>query len=77
MGVRIMRLKEKDKIAAVARLVGMQEEERVVEAGRTLTSCPTPNGESDGSDGSDRGSDDDEVTDEPDESGEEDREDEK
>jgi DNA gyrase subunit A len=51
MGVRVMRLKESDKIAAVARLVGMQEEERVVEAGRTLTSCPAPNGESNGDDG--------------------------
>jgi DNA gyrase subunit A len=48
MGVRVMRLKEKDKIAAIARLFGVQEEERVVEAGRTLTSCPAPNG--DGSD---------------------------
>jgi DNA gyrase subunit A len=54
MGVRVMRLKEKDKIAAVARLVGMQEEERVVEAGRTLTSCPTPNGDSNGEGGSEQ-----------------------
>ena len=48
MGVRVMRLKEGDKIAAVARLVGISEEERVVEAGRTLTSCPAPNGDIDG-----------------------------
>jgi len=47
MGVRVMRLKEGDKIAAIARLVGTSEEERVVEAGRTLTSCPAPNGEGD------------------------------
>jgi len=67
MGVRVMRLKEHDKIAAVARLVDIQEEERVVEAGRTLTSCPTPNGDSNGEGGSE----------EPDESGDEDPEDEK
>ena len=48
MGVRVMKLKEGDKIAAVARLVGISEEERVVEAGRTLTSCPSPNGDVDG-----------------------------
>jgi len=50
----------------------MQEEERVVEAGRTLTSCPAPNGESTSE--PDSGSDED---DEPDESGDEGREDEK
>ena len=48
MGVRVMRLKEGDKIAAVARLVGISEEVRVVEAGRTLTSCPAPDGDVDG-----------------------------
>ena len=48
MGVRVMKLKEGDKIAAVARLVGISEEERVVEAGRTLTSGPSPNGDVDG-----------------------------
>jgi DNA gyrase subunit A len=48
MGVRVMRLKENDKIAAVARQVGVREEERVVEAGRTLTSCPAPNGDTNG-----------------------------
>jgi DNA gyrase subunit A len=47
MGVRVMRLKEGDKVAAVARLVGTREEERVVEEGRTLTSCPAPNGDTD------------------------------
>ena len=40
MGVRIMRLKEKDKICAVAGLVGHQEEERLLSERRTLT----PNG---------------------------------
>lgn len=45
MGVTIMRLKEKDKVTAVARLMAMSEEERLVEAGRTLTSCPAPNGD--------------------------------
>jgi DNA gyrase subunit A len=45
MGVRIMRLKESDKVSAVARLLAEIEEQRVVEAGRTLTSCPAPNGD--------------------------------
>jgi DNA gyrase subunit A len=44
MGVRIMRLKEGDKVAAVARLVVGAVEERLVETGRTLTSCPAPDG---------------------------------
>ena len=44
MGVRLMKLKEGDRVTAIARLVGATEEERVVEAGRTLTTCPTPNG---------------------------------
>jgi len=44
MGVRVMKLKEKDKISAVARLIGLSEEERAV-ASRTLTSCPAPNGD--------------------------------
>ncbi len=47
MGVRIMRLKESDKVSAVARLLAEIEEKRVVEAGRTLTSCPAPNGDLD------------------------------
>ncbi|HUW42993.1 MAG TPA: DNA gyrase subunit A, partial [Thermoplasmata archaeon] len=41
MGVRIMRLKGRDKICAVAGLVGYQEEERRLSERRTLT----PNGE--------------------------------
>jgi len=45
MGVRLMKLKEKDKVTAVTRLMPPSEEERVVEAGRTLTSCPPPNGD--------------------------------
>jgi DNA gyrase subunit A len=45
MGVRLMKLREDDKVTAVARLLGAAEEERVVEAGRTITSCPTPNGD--------------------------------
>ncbi len=44
MGVRVMKLKEKDRISAVARLIGLSEEERAV-ASRTLTSCPAPNGD--------------------------------
>src|SRR5512136_123591 len=45
MGVRLMKLKENDRVTAVARLVGKAEEERVMEQGRTLTSCPAPNGD--------------------------------
>ena len=45
MGVRLMKLKEGDEVTAVARLVGKAEEERVMEEGRTLTSCPSPNGD--------------------------------
>jgi len=45
MGVTLMKLKERDKVTAVACLVRTSEEERVVEAGRTLTSCPAPNGD--------------------------------
>jgi len=41
MGVTIMRLKPRDKICAVAALVGTMEEERLLSEGRTLT----PNGE--------------------------------
>ena len=63
MGVRVMRLKESDKIAAIARLVGSIEEERVVEAGRTITSCPAPNGDPNGGDEQSKGS----EKDEPDE----------
>lgn len=45
MGVRLMKLKEGDRITAVARLLGEKEEERVVDSGRTLTTCPAPNGD--------------------------------
>ena len=45
MGVRLMKLKEGDKVTAVARLVGLTEEERVVEAGRSLTTCKAPEDE--------------------------------
>jgi DNA gyrase subunit A len=45
MGVTLMKLKERDKVTAVARLLASSEEKRVVEAGRTLTSCPAPNGD--------------------------------
>jgi DNA gyrase subunit A len=41
MGVRIMRMKQKDKVCAVACLVGYQEEERLLSERRTLT----PNGD--------------------------------
>ncbi len=43
--VRIMKLKEADKVTAVAKLVGLTEEERVVETGRSLTTCKPTNGE--------------------------------
>ena len=43
MGVRIMRLKPRDKICAVVAIVGAIEEERLLSERRTLT----PNGESD------------------------------
>ncbi len=67
MGVRLMKLKEGDTISAVARLVGASEEERTIESGRTLTSCPAPNGDmvdedepgEKGSDDGDEGSEDD------------------
>lgn len=45
LGVRIMRLKPKDRVTAVARLVGAAEEERVVESGRTITKESVENGE--------------------------------
>ena len=45
LGVRLMRLKTGDKVTALARLVGVAEEVRVVESARTLTKCPTDNGE--------------------------------
>lgn len=45
MGVTLMKLKENDVVTAVVRLVGESEEQRVVESGRTFTSCPAPNGD--------------------------------
>jgi DNA gyrase subunit A len=42
MGVRLMKLKEKDKVTAVARLLPPSEEERAVETGRSLTVCREP-----------------------------------
>ena len=70
MGVTLMKLKERDKVTAVARLVRTSEEERVVEAGRTLTSCPAPNGDV----VDENGDDDREGTDEVDEDSEDDKE---
>lgn len=52
-GVRIMRLKEGDKVTAVARLVPPSEEERVVESGTTHTSCPPENGQAEDGPGDD------------------------
>ena len=43
LGVRIMRLKPKDRVAAIASLVGEAEEERVVESGKTITKEPAEN----------------------------------
>ena len=45
MGVRLMRLKEGDKVSAVARLLAKSEEERLVEKAMTITTCPTENGD--------------------------------
>jgi DNA gyrase subunit A len=42
MGVRLMKLKEKDKVTAVARLLAPSEEERAVETGRSLTVSREP-----------------------------------
>ena len=72
MGVRLMKLKEGDEVTAVARLVGKAEEERVMEEGRTLTSCPSPNGDVVDEDG-DKESEDEEPEDE-DSEGSEDKE---
>lgn len=47
MGVRLMRLKDRDRAVAVARLVPQAEEARMVESGMVLTRCPTENGELD------------------------------
>jgi len=62
MGVRVMRLREGDKIAAVTRLLGSMEEERMVEAGRTLTSRTVPNGDV-GGEGGEEGEEDSEPED--------------
>jgi len=55
MGVRLMKLKEEDKVSAVTRLVGREQEERAMEAGRSLTSCPTPSGDVVDEDGDENG----------------------
>jgi len=51
MGVRLMKLKESDRITAVTRLIGESEGERMVDASRTITSCPAPNGDAEGENG--------------------------
>jgi DNA gyrase subunit A len=55
LGVRIMRLKQSDRIAAIARLVGAAEAERMVESGsRTITKESVENGDvAEGSDDDD------------------------
>jgi DNA gyrase subunit A len=45
MGVRIMKLKERDKVVALARLVPQAEEEEMVASGMTLTHTHEGNGE--------------------------------
>ena len=45
LGVRLMRLREGDRVTAVARLVGVVDEERAVESGKTLTKAPMENGD--------------------------------
>lgn len=45
LGVRFMRLKGRDLVTAVARLVGVADEERLAESGRTITKAPTENGD--------------------------------
>jgi DNA gyrase subunit A len=70
LGVRLMRLKEKDQVTAVARLVGAVDEERMAESGRTITKVPTENGDLvddndlDGGIGDEEGSEDDGQEDE-------------
>ena len=41
LGVRFMRLKGRDLVTAVASLVGVADEERMAESGRTITKAPT------------------------------------
>ncbi len=45
MGVRLMRLKDRDKVVAVAQMVGLAEEERMIESGLTITHCAEENGD--------------------------------
>ncbi len=45
LGVRLMRLKGRDLVTAVARLVGVADEERMAESGRTITKAQTENGD--------------------------------
>ncbi len=45
MGVRLMRLKDRDKVVAVAHMVGLAEEERMIESGLTITHCDPENGD--------------------------------
>ena len=54
MGVRLMKLKEKDKVTAVARLLAPSEEERAVQTGRSLAVSREPGKEPKG-DGEDPG----------------------
>ncbi|MGB2580899.1 MAG: DNA gyrase subunit A [Thermoplasmata archaeon] len=61
LGVRFMRLKGRDLVTAVARLVGVADEERLAESGRTITKAPTENGDlvdDNGTGGDDEGIDD-------------------
>ena len=44
MGVRLMKLRDKDRAVAIARLVPQAEEARMVESGMVVTHCPTENG---------------------------------
>ena len=57
MGVRLMKLREKDRAVAVARLVPPSEEERMVESGLVVTHAPHENGDNadNGEDGADDG----------------------
>jgi DNA gyrase subunit A len=62
MGVRLMKLRDKDRAVAVARLVPQAEEARMVESGMVVTHCPTENGanggtEDEGADGDEDGPD--------------------
>jgi DNA gyrase subunit A len=73
LGVRLMRLKDTDRITAVARLVGIDEEERMVDSARTLTRAPTEDDDvADGDEAADdeEDEDDEEVTDESDDGSE-------